>query len=274
MHTTTTFPKGPTMRLTISLGQMHIRFGDSEANFEQARNWALEAKRRGSALALFPELFLSGYDLARGKRYAAPLGEGAFARMGALARETGVALGGTMLELRDGNVHNTFALFDAEGGCIAVYRKTHLFGPMEESHSLTAGDAFTLASTAWGATGLCICYDLRFPEMIRRYALQGAQLVLLPAEWPASRIDHWRTLLRGRAIENQLFVAGCNSAGGTGAETFGGHSMIIDPWGRTIIEGKDASELLTAEIDMDAVGDVRRDFPALKDRRGDLYGTS
>jgi omega-amidase len=259
------------MRVSISLGQMNIRFGDTGANFEQARAWAREARRRGSALLLFPELFLSGYDFANRNRHASSPGEGAFGQLSALAREHGIALGGTVLELSKGNFHNTFTLFGAEGNCLALYRKTHLFSPMEERRFLTAGEAFISVNAPWGATGLAICYDLRFPEMIRRYALLGVQMLLLPAQWPEKRIDHWQTLLRARAIENQLFVAGCNCAGVSGTETFGGHSALIDPWGRTVIEGRDATELLTAEIDMDMVENVRRDFPVLDDRRSDLY---
>jgi predicted amidohydrolase len=259
------------MRISVSLGQINVRFGDPEANFQQARDDAREAKRRGSALLLFPELFLSGYDLSNRERYAAPSGEGAFAQLSVLAREHGIALGGTVLERRKDTYQNTFALFDAGGNYLALYRKTHLFSPMEERRFLTAGDAFTLAQTPWGATGLAICYDLRFPEMMRRYALLGAQLILLPAQWPRKRIDHWQTLLRSRAIENQVFVAGCNCAGESGRETFGGRSAIIDPWGRVVAEGGDTPELLTAEIDLDLVKTVRRDFPVLGDRREDLY---
>jgi omega-amidase len=259
------------MRLTISLGQMHIQFGNLEANFEQLRNWTLEAKRRGSALVLFPELCLSGYDLAHSKKYAAMLGEGSFKQLSALARECNIALGLSVLEMRDGKTYNSFPLFNSEGKCCALYRKAHLFRPMAEHNWLTAGDALTQAQMPWGQTGLGICYDLRFPEMMRHYALHGAQLVLMPAQWPSQRIDHWQTLLRARAIENQLFVVGCNCAGKTGETTFGGYSAIIDPWGRIVLEGKDSAELLTAEIDISLVETVRRDFPVLDDRREDLY---
>jgi omega-amidase len=259
------------MHLTLSLGQLRIEFGNPEANFEQIRNWTLEAKHRGSALVLFPELCLTGYDLAHCEQYASSLGEGAFGLLSALARECNIAIGGSVLELRNGKTYNTFPLFNSEGKCCSIYRKTHLFHPMAEHRFLAAGDAFTLVRMPWGLAGLGICFDLRFPEMIRHYTLQGAQLVLLPAEWPAQRIDHWQTLLRGRAIENQLFVVGCNCAGRTGEETFGGHSMIVDPWGRTVIEGNDEAALLTAEIDLDLVANVRRGFPVLEDRRSDLY---
>ncbi len=261
------------MRLSISLGQIQVQFGKPDANFERIQNLTREAKQRDSTLVIFPELCLSGYDLAHREQYAAPLGEGAFERLGSLARENRIALGGSVMELWKGKIYNTFALFDDHGQCCAVYRKTHLFNLMHEGEWLTAGDTFEQAETPWGKTGLSICYDLRFPEMMRRHTLQGAQLVLVVAEWPTRRIAHWQTLMRARALDNQFFIAGCNCVGTSGEETFGGHSMVVDPWGQTVVEGNEEEMLLTAEIDLDMVDRVRRGFPVLDDRRTDLYGS-
>jgi predicted amidohydrolase len=224
-------------------------------------------------LVLFPELCSSGYDLAHREKYASALGEGGFERLSSLARGNHIALGASVLELWQGKFYNTFALFDDQGQCRAVYRKTHLFNLMQERDWLSAGDTFEQVEMPWGKTGLSICYDLRFPEMMRQHALQGARLVLLVAEWPARRIAHWQTLLRARALDNQLFIAGCNCVGMSGEEMFGGHSMIVDPWGQTIVEGNEQETLLTAEIDLDMVDEIRRSFPVLDDRRTDLYGS-
>ncbi len=259
------------MKLTLSLGQMQISYDDAEANFERVRAWTAEAARRGSHLALFPELWYSGYDLEKWQRYAAPLGEGIFARLSALAREHHIALGGSVLELKEGRPYNTFAFFDAEGACRAVYRKLHLFGPMGEDQWLRAGDSFTLLQGEWGPVGLSICYDLRFPEVARRYALEGARLWLLPAQWPQRRIRHWQTLLRARAIENQMFVAAVNGVGVSGRETFGGLSAVVEPWGEPVAEAGATELLLTAEIDLDEADQARQRFPVLKDRRDDIY---
>jgi omega-amidase len=260
------------MNLVLSLGQMQINYDDAEANFERMRAWTAEAAGCGSALVLFPELWYSGYDLEKWARYAAPLGEGLFARVRALARQHHIAVGGSALELKDGRPYNTFTLFDAEGECRAVYRKLHLFGPLGEDKWLNAGDSFTLWEGEWGPVGLSICYDLRFPEVARRYALQGARLWLLPAQWPTRRIHHWQTLLRARAIENQMFVAAVNGVGPSGREQFGGFSAVIEPWGEPLAEGGDQEVLLTTEIDFDQVDEARRRFPVFKDRRADVYG--
>lgn len=259
------------MKLNLSLGQMQISCDAAEANFDRVREWTREAAQRGSALVLFPELWFSGYNLENWPKYAAPLGEGIFARLGALARERHIALGGSVLEARDGQAYNTFAFFDADGQCRAVYRKQHLFGPMGEGKWLKPGGDFVLMESPWGPVGLGICYDLRFPEFMRRYALQGARLVLLPAQWPVRRIRHWQTLIRARAIENQMFIAACNNVGPSGDEQFGGLSAVIEPWGEAVVEAGGSEVLLTAEVDLALADEARRRFPVLKDRRTDLY---
>lgn len=259
------------MKITISLGQMNVLRGQPEANTERVREWTREAAKRGSSLVLFPELWHSGYDLDHRERYAARLGEGIFARVSELAREHKISIGGSVLEARDGKFYNTFPLYDAEGRCLAVYSKTHLFSLMNEVQWLAPGERFVTTDTPWGLTGLSICYDIRFPEVFRNYAFNGARIVLVVAEWPVRRIEHWKTLLLSRAIENQMFIAACNCIGEFKEEKFGGFSAVVDPWGRYVIEAGDEEDLLTAEIDLDSVEKTRRQFPFFKDSRRDLY---
>jgi omega-amidase len=259
------------MKTTISLGQMKVLRGHPEANLERVRDWTREAAKRGSSLVLFPELWHSGYDLEHRERYAARTGEGIFARISDLAREHKIAIGGSVLEARDGKIYNSFPLFNAEGRCLAVYSKTQLFSLMNEVKWLTPGEGFVAADAAWGLTGLSVCYDIRFPEVFRHYAFGGARIVLVVAEWPVRRIGHWKTLLLARAIENQMFIAACNCLGEFKEETFGGCSAIVDPWGRYVVEGGEEESLLTAEIDLDMVEKTRRQFPFFKDSRRDIY---
>jgi predicted amidohydrolase len=260
------------MKLSLSLGQMNVQLGEPETNFARVSAWTAEAARRGSALVLFPELWSTGYDLENWPRHASPPGEGMFTRLAALARQHHIALGGSVLEVRDGRAYNAFALFDADGTLSATYRKTHLFRLMDEEKWLAPGEKLELVEADWGLTGLGICYDLRFPELFRNYALRGARLVLLPAEWPARRAYHWQTLLRARAIENQMFLAGCNRVGESKGEVFGGGSAVIDPWGEAVVEAGSDETLLTAEIDLDQVDAVRNRIPVFKDRRPEIYG--
>ena len=119
--------------------------------------------------------------------------------------------------------------------------------------------------------GIITCFDLRFPEMIRRLALDGAELILVPAYWPQPRLDHWVLLLRARAIENQLYVAGCNRCKETGGLEFG-KSALISPDGFEIIQAGLDSVLLTIEFQFSAVQDSRKHFPAFLSRKDGIYG--
>ena len=191
------------------------------------------------------------------------------------ARANSIAVFGSVLERRGDQIMNCAAYHDSDGSLGAVYRKIHLFRLFDEHLWLGEGESPATLAFPWGAAGLSICYDLRFPELFRRYAVaQGAKLMLLCAEWPLARVEHWRTLLIARAIENQCFVVATNSCGDTGGTVFGGHSMIIDPWGKVVVEAGEDEGLLTAEIDLEEVDRVRRQIPVFEDRRPDAYLTN
>ncbi len=257
--------------LKISLAQMDVHLGEPEENLQQATAYAAEAAQQGSQLLLLPELWGSGYALERAAELSAPLGEGLFAQSALLARRYHLAIGGSLLERTPQGIYNTFALYDAEGTLLTAYRKIHRFGLMEEDRYLQAGEAPKIAKTPWGQAGLAVCYDLRFPELFRTYALEDVTLMLLVAEWPLARLTHWRTLLRARAIENQCFVAAVNRVGESKGETFGGHSVVLTPWGESLVEGDTTSTLLTAELDLREVASARQRLPALQDRRPQAY---
>lgn len=260
------------MPLNLSLGQMHLYLGETEKNFERVYAWTVEAARRGSQLVVFPELWPTAYDLENWPKHADVLGEGMFAKLSALAKEEEIAIASSVIELKDGRAYNTFALYSADGTLVAAYRKAHLVPMLDEPKWLAAGDALNLVEAEWGVTGLGICYDLRFTEMWRKYALNGARLFLLPAEWPSRRTAHWQTLLRARAIENQVFVAACNRVGESKGEVFAGKSAVIDPWGDAVVEASaEAEVLLTCEIDLAKVDEIRQRIPVFKDRRPDSY---
>ena len=263
--------------LTLSLIQMDCEGGAPAANFIRAEALIAEAARRGSDLVLLPELWSTAYDLAHAADYASPLvrhaGEpGWFGRLAYLARHHRIWLTGSILEAgEDGRFYNCMDLYAPDGTLAAVYRKIHLFRLMQEEVYLGAGSSPALVDLPWGRAGLAVCYDLRFPELFRHYALQGARLILLPAQWPNPRREHWRTLLRARAIENQCFVVACNRVGESYGSSFFGASAVIDPWGETLIEGDDGAALLTTTIDLSLVETVRNRIPVFADRRPELY---
>ena len=257
--------------LTIALAQMDVPPGQPEVNLGRARDFAIQAREAGADLLLLPELWLHGYDLERAEEWAAPLGEGGFAHMAGLARESGLHLAGTLLERHDGGVSNTAVLYAPDGTLLGSYRKIHLFRLMQEPRYLVPGDHATLCPTPWGPVGLAICYDMRFPELFRAMALAGAVLFLVPAQWPVRRVEAWFLLARARAAENELFVAACNRVGSDGQVTFPGRSCLVDPWGNTLVEGDSNERLLIAHADMQEVRKTRRYLTVYEDRRPEAY---
>lgn len=259
-------------KLSISLAQMNIKLGQVDANFDRAQQLVAAASQSGSDIVILPELWTTGYDLENALTYADALNTGSFARLSALAEEYRIAIYGSVLERANGAAMNCAALHAADGRLAGAYRKIHLFRLFDEDKWLGEGDSPTALDMPWCVTGLSICYDLRFPELFRRYAVQDrAKLILLCAEWPLARVEHWRALLKARAIENQCYVAATNACGETGGTTFGGHSLVIDPWGQTLVEGGEDEALLSAEIDLDEVERVRQAIPVFADRRPDAY---
>ncbi len=259
-------------KLTISLAQMNIALGDVKRNTATMERLTNEAGRRGSHLVVFPELWSTGYAWGQHNELAETLNQGIFSHISGLAQKNKISILGSVLEKRGEQVANSAPFIASNGRLMGVYRKIHLFRLFEEDQYLQAGSSPLTMDLPWGATSIAICYDLRFPELFRRYAAnEGTKLIIVPSEWPQVRINHWRALVQARAIENQCYIAACNAAGETGDTMFGGHSMIVDPWGKIVIEGGEDPMLLTAEVELDAVDAVRKQIPVFEDRRPELY---
>ena len=258
-------------KLSISLAQMNIKLGDVRKNYNTMQNWSVEAARRGSHLVVLPELWSTGYALDESKELANVLNSGIFTQVTTVAQQNKISIVGSVLEKRGLEVANTAAFFAPNGRVMGVYRKIHLFRLMDEDKWLQPGSAPLSMELPWGETALAICYDLRFPELFRHYAINGAKMIIIPAEWPLIRVEHWRALLIARAIENQCYIVACNAAGETGDTVFGGHSMVVDPWGKVMVEAGEEPVLLTVDIDIDVVDDVRQRIPVFEDRRPELY---
>ena len=261
-------------KLSISLGQMKVKYGQVEENLAAAESLTAEAARRGSQLLVLPELWSTGYDLENAALYADDLDAGVFAEMSRLAAHHQIAVVGSILEQWGDAVVNSAAYYSADGRRLGVYRKIHLFRLFDEHKWLGEGDAPAVLDLPWGKTALTICYDLRFPELYRRCAVEhGAKLIVVCAEWPLVRLAHWRTLLMARAIENQCFVVAVNACGETGGTVFGGHSMAVDPWGKIAVEAGESEQLATVEIDLAEADRVRQTIPVFEDRRPQAYAT-
>ncbi len=262
----------PQTSLHVALAQIDIALGDPAANLAQVTTLAATAAAQGAHLLVLPELWSTGYSLPRARELADAPGTGMHAALAQLAREQGIAIAGSTLMWQGDAPANVATLYLADGSLLLDYSKLHLFGLMDEDQYLVAGDRMPVAAAPWGSTALAICYDLRFPEVFRAYALAGAAVCIVPAEWPQPRIQHWRTLVQARAIENQCFVVAVNRVGHDDANTFGGHSLVVAPSGDVVVEGDEQAQLLYATLDSAEVVATRERIPVLRDRRADVYG--
>jgi omega-amidase len=260
-------------KVVFSLAQMNVRPGDVQKNLSTAEAMIVEAgaSRRNTNAIVLPELWSTGYALDRARELSSQLNDGVFAQMATLATQNKICVIGSVLEKRGMEVANSAPFFAPNGRMLGVYRKIHLFKLMDEDRFLQPGGSPLIMNLPWGDTALAICYDLRFPELFRKYAVQGAKVIIVPAEWPIERIEHWRALIIARAIENQCFIVACNAAGQCGDKVMGGHSMIVDPWGKIVVEVGEQPTLVSAEIDTDVVDVVRARIPVFDDRRPEMY---
>jgi predicted amidohydrolase len=256
---------------------------DKAANLERAESLVARAAATGADVVVLPEKWNLIGSVDDFRAAAEPLEGGeSVAAMSRWARSLGVTLvGGSITERRDGRekLSNTCCVFDPEGALVAVYRKIHLFDVevgghvYRESEAEEPGDEPVVAHGEDWAIGLTICYDVRFPELYRILALDGAELVTVPAHFttPTGR-DHWHVLLRARAIEDQLFVAAAAQVGETmpGRPAYG-RSLIVDPWGVVLAQAPDEETVISAELDRARLREIRAKLPSLANRQPDAY---
>jgi predicted amidohydrolase len=247
---------------------IQLALADGEPTAERtARVAALVRAQAGADLVILPELWPQGafaYD--RWEAEAEPLSGPTVQALAAAARDLGahVHMGSVVERDEAGRLFNTSVLLGPDGQLLTTYRKIHLFGFGEgEPKLMTPGSDIVVHDRF----GLATCYDLRFPEMFRRLLDAGAEALLLTSGWPAKRVAHWRLLAQARAVENQMYVVACNTAGEHSGYPMGGHSMVVDPWGSVLAEAGEGEEVLTVDLDLDSVAPTRASFPILADRR-------
>jgi predicted amidohydrolase len=258
------------MTINAAAIQFNVKLGDVDANLAYVREALKRAADRGAQLVVLPEMWSTGFaykNLTELAQRTADIVE----ELLELSRNLKLVIAGSMPE-PDGvdKVFNTVFLAD-NGKLAGVYRKIHLFSLLGEDKAFAGGDQWLLANTTIGKVGVIICYDLRFPELTRRLAVEGAQVICVPAQWPKPRQEHWRALVRARAIENQLFVVSCNACGVTGKLDFFGMSMIVDPKGEVLAEAGEEEGAIVAPLDMQVMTDWRAQIPCFNDRRPELY---
>ena len=256
---------------------------DKAANVEKAERLVARAASTGADVVVLPEKWNAIGSAETLRANAEPLEGGASVEaMAGWARRHGITLvGGSITEIRDGRekLSNTCPVFGPDGELVAVYRKIHMFDVevgghvYRESEAEEPGEETLVAEVEGWRVGLSVCYDLRFPELYRILALEGAELITVPAAFTLyTGKDHWELLLRARAVENQCYVAAANAWGThEGGKASYGRSTIVDPWGVVLAQAADEDTVIAAELDRAHMEKIRRELPSLANRQPAAY---
>lgn len=258
------------MDISAAAIQFNVHQGDLDTNLSYIRAALPRIAERGANLAVLPEMWSTGFAY-KSLNELAQRTDAVVAELQELSARYKLVLVGSQPEpANDGRVYNTSHVID-NGRLVSSYRKLHLFSLLGEDKAFKGGDGWCLAETSLGKIGVIICYDLRFPELSRRLALEGARVLCVPAQWPKPRQEHWRTLLRARAIENQFYVVSCNACGIIGKLDFFGMSMIIDAKGDVLADAGEQQGEIVAPLSWEQMDAWRAQIPCFTDRRPEQY---
>jgi len=268
-------------KLSIALCQM-MTVSSKQENLNRAEKMIREASNKGVDLIVLPEVFNAPYQADLFPAYAEPYpGQSTdFLSMMARKQKVGIVGGSIIEEDPDGRIYNSSFVFNENGKLIGRYRKMHLFDvdmpgkiTFKESETLSPGNNITLVKFKHFTIGLLICYDIRFPELSRALALEGADLLIVPAAFNlTSGPLFWELMMRSRAVDQQLYVAAASPARNMDAQYHAwGHSLVVDPWGKIIAMADEKEQIVYTELDFSENEQVRREIPTLKHRRTDIY---
>ncbi|EKN65177.1 hypothetical protein BABA_21071 [Neobacillus bataviensis LMG 21833] len=265
--------------MKVAIAQLSTSI-DKSANLEKATQYISKAKGLGADFVIIPEFFMA---LATPKSGVLPVDvaeplDGPFVTgLMEAARQNEIYVVCGLYESKPDDqerAYNTTVLINRSGQLVHSYRKTHLYDAFNyhESDTIIPGEnQYKIVETEFGKIGLMVCYELRFPEIARQFALQEADILLVPAGWVAGPMkeDHWQTLIRARAIENTMFVCGANLVG----DIFTGRSVIVDPMGVIQASGGEEETLILSDIDLNRIQRVREKLPSVKNRKSEFYTT-
>ncbi|MFT3963112.1 carbon-nitrogen family hydrolase [Propionivibrio sp.] len=261
------------MKKRISLIQLSSVLAEPDKNYARACALMERALADEPDILVLPETLNTGFFP---KERLAELADKDGVRtreiFGAFARTHGVnVVAGSVANLRDGKIFNTAHVFDRQGNLVCVYDKIHGFSPSGEHEFFAAGNEVRNFSLDGIACAMVICYDIRFPEIVRTATLRGVDLFFVPAQWPLARKHHWVTLNTARAIENQMYLCAVNGTGMAGETKYGGNSVLISPWGDEIVHLGSEEEIGCGDIDLDVIAGIRSSINVFRDRQPDRY---
>ena len=255
--------------------QFDVVAGDVKANVASMILGVEEAINAGARLCVLPEMWPTSF-LAEFNDELIEASAAADQRLQELSAEHSLVAVGSSVEACEGKLFNTARIYE-RGELRGSYRKIHLFSPNVEHRHHAAGHEPCIVDTELGRVGVLVCYDLRFPELPRFYFHSGVEVLVVPGQWPEARSQHWRTLLRARAIENEMFVIGCNRIGQeaslrTGEQMpFAGDGRIVDPTGEILATGNGDDDPVVGPIELRKVRTMRRILPVAADLRPEVY---
>ncbi|KAA1037728.1 carbon-nitrogen family hydrolase [Macrococcus equipercicus] len=251
--------------------QMTVIPGQPRENLKKVADW-LNRLPEDTDVAVLPEMWNTSYTLQQLADLIDDEGSLEISALQNIARLRRLNIVAGSIAVKHGDkFRNRAVVIDRHGHIIYHYDKVHLVPLLNEPEFLEAGDEFSTFKLDDQKMGLIICYDLRFPEITRKLALDGAEVIYVVAEWPLERITHFTALLKARAIENQCYIVACNASGECEDTVFGGQSMVVSPSGAVIVAADIDEATITADIDIEQSEAIRQAIPILKSRRTDLY---
>lgn len=254
---------------------------DKKLTMDKAERMVCEAAQNGANVVVLPEMYNCPYSKEYFKRFADAENGESIEQMSSWAKENGVILvGGTIPEKDGERLYNTSFVFDETGKVIARHRKMHLFDVdieggirFKESNHFAAGNEITVFDTKYGKMGVLVCFDMRFPELVRAMARRGAEIVFCPAQFNMTTgPKHWELTIRARAMDNEIFYVGASAARyeGFNYECWG-HSTVAGPFGQVLATCDETEQILYADIDLNKVDAVRKQLPTFLHLRDDIY---
>ncbi len=260
--------------MKIALAQMRCYPGEVVRNGRAILERIPIAAESGCDVVVFPEMSDTGYHMPTIVKTAGTWEGGVYADIAGAAAEQKITVIAGLSERVGDDIYNSLAVIGPDGQLVAKYRKIHLITaePVCEQNYIRPGDAATVCDVAGFKVGLMTCYDIRFPELARKLALAGAEVLVVPAAFPLPRIGHWEILAAARAIENQVYLAAVNRVGDDCGLTFGGSSRLLDPHGTILGSASTVDEsLIVGEVTRARLDEVRERMKVFRDRREELY---